>query len=86
MIPYDVKRKCVGLAEQGKSYRQIYDEIIKGYSSMSFLSFRRRVPEWREKMIEDSKKKLFDTVLDELFDRILISRTLEDRIKRSILS
>lgn len=56
MIPYDVKRKCVGLVEQGKSYRQIYDEVIKGYSSMSFLSFRRRVPEWREKMIEDSKK------------------------------
>ena len=30
--------------------------------------------------------KLFDTSLDELFDRILVSRTLEDKIKRAILS
>lgn len=30
--------------------------------------------------------KLFDTSLDELFDRILVSRTLEEKIKKSILS
>ena len=30
--------------------------------------------------------KLFDTSLDELFDRILVSRTLEDKIKKAILS
>lgn len=30
--------------------------------------------------------KLFDTVLDEVFDRLLPSRTLEDRIQRSIIS
>ena len=30
--------------------------------------------------------KLFDTSLDELFDRILVSRTLEERIKKAIIS
>ena len=30
--------------------------------------------------------KLFDTTLDELFERILVSRNLEDKIKKSILS
>ena len=30
--------------------------------------------------------KLFDTSLDEIFDRILVSRTLEDKIKKAILS
>ena len=30
--------------------------------------------------------KLFDTSLDEIFDRILVSRTLEERIKKAILS
>ncbi len=30
--------------------------------------------------------KLFDTTLDELFERILVSRTLEDKIKKSIIS
>ncbi len=30
--------------------------------------------------------KLFDTSIDELFDRILVSRTLEDKIKKAIIS
>ena len=40
------------------------------------------------RMMQDYIKadRLFDTVLDELFDRLLVSRTLEDKIKRSILS
>ena len=43
---------------------------------------------YSSRMLQDYIKtdKLFDTSLDELFDRILVSRTLEDRIKKSIIS
>lgn len=53
MIPYDVKRKCVALANQGKTYREIYTEHIKPYGSMSFKSFARRMPEWKAKVAND---------------------------------
>ena len=55
MIPYDIKRKCVELSKQGKSYKDIYNEHIKPYSTMSFRSFARRMAEWKEKVVEDSK-------------------------------
>ena len=55
MIPYDVKRKCVELTKQGKSYADIYNEHIKPYGTMSFRSFRRRMAEWKEKVVEDDK-------------------------------
>ena len=43
---------------------------------------------YSSRMLQDYIKtdKLFTTTLDELFDRILISRTLEEKIKKSILS
>ena len=55
MIPYDIKRKCVDLAKQGKSYGDIYNEHIKPYGTMSFRSFRRRMAEWKSKVVEDAK-------------------------------
>ena len=55
MIPYDIKRKCVELSRQGKPYKEIYNEHIKPYSTMSFRSFARRMAEWKEKVVEDSK-------------------------------
>lgn len=55
MIPYDVKRKCVDLANQGKQYSEIYDLYIKQYSAMSLRSFRRRMAEWKEKIVADDK-------------------------------
>ena len=55
MIPYDVKRKCVDLANQGKRYGEIYDEYIKPYDTMSFRSFTRRMAEWKGKVVDDSK-------------------------------
>ena len=55
MIPYDVKRKCVDLANQGKSYREIYNKYIKQYETMSFRSFSRRMLEWKSKVVDDDK-------------------------------
>lgn len=55
MIPYEVKRKCVDLARQGKPYKEIYREYIKPYGTMSLRSFTRRMSEWKEKMVEDEK-------------------------------
>ena len=55
MIPYDVKRKCVDLANKGEPYSKIYDFYIRQYGSMSLRSFRRRILEWKEKMVEDAK-------------------------------
>ena len=53
MIPYDVKRKCVALAKQGKPYREIYTKHIQPYGTMSFPSFTRRMAEWKAKMVND---------------------------------
>ena len=55
MIPYDIKRKCVDLAEQGKSYREIYAKHIQPNSTMSFRSFGRRMAEWKAKAVDDDK-------------------------------
>lgn len=53
MIPYEVKRRCVDLSKQGKSYRDIYNENIKPISTMSFRSFGRRMAEWKSKVASD---------------------------------
>lgn len=53
MIPYDVKRKCVELANKGVPYKDIYRDVIKPYGSMSFRSFSRRCAEWKAKVVED---------------------------------
>lgn len=55
MISYDIKRKCVALANQGKPYKEIYDVHIKQYSTMSLRSFGRRMAEWKSKVVEDDK-------------------------------
>lgn len=55
MIPYDVKRKCVELSQDGKTYQEIYDDHIKPYGTMSLRSFRRRMAEWKEKIVADDK-------------------------------
>ena len=55
MIPYEIKRKCVYLANQGKPYKEIYNEYIKARSEMSFRSFARRMAEWKTKMVADDK-------------------------------
>lgn len=55
MIPYEVKRKCVELANDGEKYKDIYKAHIKPYSTMSLRSFQRRILEWKAKVSEDNK-------------------------------
>ena len=55
MIPYEIKRKCVELAQGGKTHAEIYDEYIKGHDSMSLRSFRRRIAEWKHKINVDTE-------------------------------
>ena len=55
MIPYDIKRKCADLSNQGERYEDIYKEYIKPYGTMSLRSFKRRCAEWKTKVIEDEK-------------------------------
>ena len=55
MIPYEVKRKCVDQANQGKTYAEIYNEYIKPYGTMTLRSFKRRCAERKEKMVADDK-------------------------------
>ena len=55
MIPYDIKRKCADLSNQGERYEDIYKEYIKPYGTMSLRSFKRRCAEWKAKVIEDEK-------------------------------
>ena len=53
MIPYEIKRKCVELSNQGMRYEDIYDEHIKPYGTMSLRSFCRRCAEWKHKVAGD---------------------------------
>ena len=55
MIPYDIKKRCVELANQGKPYREIYNEYVKPRSEMSFKSFGRRMAEWKRKVVADEE-------------------------------
>lgn len=55
MIPYEIKRKCVELANNGTLYEDIYREHIKPYGTMSLRSFKRRCAEWKSKVVEDDK-------------------------------
>ena len=55
MLSDEVKRNCVALAEQGKAYEEIYREHIQGHSEMSLRSFRRRMAEWKQKVLKDSE-------------------------------
>ena len=55
MIPYEIKRKGVELSNQGKTYREVYEEDIKPRSEMAFKSFSRRMAEWKTKVIADDK-------------------------------
>ena len=55
MIPYDIKRKCVELSNKGKTYSQIYDMYIRDTGEMTFRSFKRRMAEWKAKIVVDDK-------------------------------
>lgn len=55
MIPYDIKKRCVELANQGRKYREIYDGHIKYVGHMSFRSFKRKMYDWKQKVTTDAE-------------------------------
>ena len=55
MIPYDIKKRCVELANQGMAYRDIYNEHIKQVGHMSLRSFKRKMYDWKRKVATDAE-------------------------------
>lgn len=55
MIPYDIKKRCVELANQGRKYREIYDAHIEYVGNMSFRSFKRKMYDWKRKVATDTE-------------------------------
>lgn len=53
MIPYDIKKRFVEQANQGRTYREIYDENTKYVGHMSFRSFKRKMYDWKAKIVAD---------------------------------
>lgn len=47
IITSEIKRRCVQLARNGKKYKDIYTDLVKPESTMSFKSFARRMAEWK---------------------------------------
>ena len=53
-IPIELKKRCVAAAEQGKTSREIYDEIFsQEQTTMTWNSFRRRLTEWKGLSLAD---------------------------------
>lgn len=55
MVSYEVKKRCVELARQGKAYREIYNEYICELGSMSLRSFKRKMYDWKSKIAIDTE-------------------------------
>lgn len=55
MIPYDIKKRCVELANQGVTYAEIYNRYNSVLGSMSLKTFKRRALEWKHKMATDAE-------------------------------
>lgn len=55
MIPYDIKKRCVELANRGKTYREIYDANIQYVGKMSLRTFKRKMLDWKVKVATDAE-------------------------------
>ena len=55
MIPYDIKKRCVELASQGRAYREIYNDYIEYVGHMSLRSFKRKMYDWKHKVATDAE-------------------------------
>ena len=55
MIPYDIKKRCVELANQGVTYAEIYNKYIKVLGTMSLKTFKRKALDWKHKIATDAE-------------------------------
>lgn len=55
IIPCEVKKRCVALAAEGKSYRELYEEYGKKYTNMSYKTFCRKMADWKHKYQADEQ-------------------------------
>lgn len=52
MIPYELKKKCVSLYKQGKTKRQVYDEVFHNvHPEMAFETFKTKMWDWQKKIV-----------------------------------
>lgn len=54
-IPLELKKRCVAAAEQGKTSREIYEDIFKQeHPGTAYNTFRRRLTEWKGLSLADN--------------------------------
>lgn len=56
LIDINIKRKCVEMSKDGKSYREVYNTYFhKAHPYMGYETFRHKIKNWREKTYTDDK-------------------------------
>jgi len=55
IIPIEVKKKCVDMANSGKTTREVYTEYYSKHHDLSFESFKRQLKRWKKKVYADNK-------------------------------
>lgn len=55
VIPLEVKKKCVDMANSGKTTREVYTEYYSKHHDLSFESFKRQLKRWKKKVHADNK-------------------------------
>lgn len=58
IVTADAKRRCVQLSKNGTKYKDIYNEIVKPNSEMTFRTFARRMAEWKSRY--DTGEEMLD--------------------------
>lgn len=54
-IPLEVKKKCVDMANGGKTTREVYTEYYSKHHDLSFESFKRQLKRWKKKVQADEE-------------------------------
>ena len=55
VIPLEVKKKCVDMANSGKTTREVYTEYYSKHHDLSFESFKRQLKRWKKKVHADNE-------------------------------
>lgn len=55
VISIEVKKKCVEMANNGKTTREVYTEYYSKHHDLSFDSFKRQLKRWKQKVHADNE-------------------------------